>query len=239
MVLLWSDVWNGNFLINKFPRLYSFTKNKNISVAQYISNQDIQRNFHIPLSRQALPRPRPKSNNSWGATTATGERCLVLHLGSNKYIPSRFYSLSYQSITPPLPFTWIWNMRVSKKIKIFIWLLFRDRRNLRNLLRRKNYKIDGDDYNCVLCNPSSASTHTTYSSFVPSVCNAGCSFVSFGPFTLFLWHHTTQQGKDQCHHKFFMEVFSIAAWKIWKQCNSKNLQTLGGSFPFRSETTDV
>jgi hypothetical protein len=51
---------------------------------------------------------------------------------------------------PPPPFKWIWKSKVSKKIKIFIWLLFRDRINSRNLLKRKNYKIEGEDYNCVV-----------------------------------------------------------------------------------------
>jgi hypothetical protein len=30
-VLFWSDVWNGRRLQQKFPRLFSFAKNKNIS----------------------------------------------------------------------------------------------------------------------------------------------------------------------------------------------------------------
>jgi hypothetical protein len=51
---------------------------------------------------------------------------------------------------PPPPFKWIWKSKVSKKIKIFIWLLFRDRINSRNLLKRKNYKIEGEDYNCAV-----------------------------------------------------------------------------------------
>jgi hypothetical protein len=59
--------------------------------------------------------------------------------------------LSFSAIQAPALFKWIWKSKVSKKIKIFIWLLFRDRINSRNLLKRKNYKIEGDDYNYVLC----------------------------------------------------------------------------------------
>jgi hypothetical protein len=72
--------------------------------------------------------------------------------GSAKYTSSKFYTLSFATIQAPTPFKWIWQSKVSKKIKIFIWLLCRDRINSRNLLRRKNYKIEGDDYSCVLCN---------------------------------------------------------------------------------------
>jgi hypothetical protein len=35
IVLFWSDLWNGNILESKFPRLYSFARNKNISVANF------------------------------------------------------------------------------------------------------------------------------------------------------------------------------------------------------------
>lgn len=52
-VLLWEDVWNGHYLSNELPRLFSFARNRKISVAQYLINPDIQHNFHIPLSHQA------------------------------------------------------------------------------------------------------------------------------------------------------------------------------------------
>jgi hypothetical protein len=48
-VLLWSDVWNDHLLQNKFPRLFS-TMNKNISVAQFLLNSQIEEQFHLPLS---------------------------------------------------------------------------------------------------------------------------------------------------------------------------------------------
>jgi hypothetical protein len=52
-VMFWSDVWN-DLLQNRFPRLYSFAKNKQISVAQFLLNNSIQEQFHLPLSVQAF-----------------------------------------------------------------------------------------------------------------------------------------------------------------------------------------
>jgi hypothetical protein len=49
--------------------------------------------------------------------------------GSKKYTSSKFYSLNFKSIEAPTPFKWIWNTNVTKKLKIFIWLVFRDRLN--------------------------------------------------------------------------------------------------------------
>jgi hypothetical protein len=49
-VLFWSDAWNDLLLERKFPRLYSYAKNKNISVARFILNNRIEDQFHLPLS---------------------------------------------------------------------------------------------------------------------------------------------------------------------------------------------
>jgi hypothetical protein len=54
--------------------------------------------------------------------------------GSTKYTSSKFYSLNFASIVAPTPFKWIWESKVSKKIKIFIRLLFRDRTNSKSIL---------------------------------------------------------------------------------------------------------
>jgi hypothetical protein len=35
-VMFWSDLWNGNLFQQKFPRLYSYLRNKNISVATFL-----------------------------------------------------------------------------------------------------------------------------------------------------------------------------------------------------------
>ena len=51
-VLFWSDVWN-NLLQDKFPRLYSYAKNKKISVAKFLTSNTLDSQFHLPLSEQA------------------------------------------------------------------------------------------------------------------------------------------------------------------------------------------
>jgi hypothetical protein len=53
-VLLCGDVWNGHHLMSELPRIFSFARNKNISVTEYCSNQTVQQNFYTPC----LNRPR-------------------------------------------------------------------------------------------------------------------------------------------------------------------------------------
>jgi hypothetical protein len=52
--MFWMDVWNKHLLQTKFLRLFSFAKNKTISVAQFLTNNTLEQQFHLPLSVQAF-----------------------------------------------------------------------------------------------------------------------------------------------------------------------------------------
>jgi hypothetical protein len=53
-VLIWQDIWNNCILQQAFPRLFSYAKNKSILAANFLTNNNIQDQFHIPLSIQAF-----------------------------------------------------------------------------------------------------------------------------------------------------------------------------------------
>uniref|UniRef100_A0A0A9U841 Uncharacterized protein n=1 Tax=Arundo donax TaxID=35708 RepID=A0A0A9U841_ARUDO len=53
-ILLWQDVCNGSYLKEELPRLFSFVRNDNISLQQFLHNPTPHDNFHVPLSMQAL-----------------------------------------------------------------------------------------------------------------------------------------------------------------------------------------
>jgi hypothetical protein len=53
-VLIWQDIWNNCILQQTFPRLFSYAKNKSILAANFLTNNNIQDQFHIPLSIQAF-----------------------------------------------------------------------------------------------------------------------------------------------------------------------------------------
>nr|TKW31918.1 hypothetical protein SEVIR_2G137700v2 [Setaria viridis] len=81
--------------------------------------------------------------------------------------------------------------------------------------RRRNYKIDGDNYNCVLCNLNLE--ETTYHLFYEC------------PFSSRCWNFVA---KMKCQHQFFMEIFIISAWEIWKQRNAQTFRGTQGSFRY-------
>jgi hypothetical protein len=129
------------------------TRNKKISIAQYMRNPDIHHNFHTPISQHAVQELQQLNQIITQVQQNQQDKDVWGYIwGNMKYTSSKFYTLNFKSIEAATPFKWIWKSKVTKKLKIFIWLVFRDIINSKNLLKRKNYKIEGVDYNCVLCN---------------------------------------------------------------------------------------
>jgi hypothetical protein len=46
--------------------------------------------------------------------------------GNEYFSSSKFYKLTFRSIQPLAPFIWIWQSKVWKKAKVFVWLVFWD-----------------------------------------------------------------------------------------------------------------
>ena len=100
---------------------------------------------------------------------------------------------------------------------MFLWLLLPDRLNTRNMLHRRHYKIDNDDYSRLLChNPSEE-------------CLAHLFFKC--PFSVQCWNALGIVWPDSgcslhmAHvAPMFMDVFVVAAWGIWKEQNQKLFQ---------------
>lgn len=51
--LLWDDLWNGKVRKLISPELHSFAKNKAISLAKALHNENLLELFHLPLSVEA------------------------------------------------------------------------------------------------------------------------------------------------------------------------------------------
>lgn len=52
-VLFWKDNWNNQLLENEFPVLFSYGKEEDISLHNFMESE-LQHNFHLPLSNQAM-----------------------------------------------------------------------------------------------------------------------------------------------------------------------------------------
>ena len=139
--------------------------------------------------------------------------------GSNIYSSQKFYAFSYRNMTTSPSFTWLWKSKCIPRIKFFGWLLFVDRLNTRNMLRRRHYHLD-NGYNCVMCSLGIEE-------------DINHLFFDY-PFAQTCWqtlhihwgndhdvHAKIILGKINNAHLFFMEIFLIATWEIWKLRNDK------------------
>jgi len=143
-VLFWSDLWNDNVMQNNFPRLFTFAKNKKISVLQFLSNNNLESQFHLPLSEQAYQEYQTMQDYIQTIQVQQDTKDSWHYIwGSSSYTSSKFYNFPYKNVQPPAPFLWIWDSKCYNKLKVFSWLMIMDRLNTRNLLKRKKTQVGG------------------------------------------------------------------------------------------------
>jgi hypothetical protein len=112
--------------VTTFPCLYSFAKNKEISVQSFLNNMSMEDTFHTPLFLQAAQEYDIFSEiiDQMMASREEMDRW-IYPWGNSKFSSSKFYNLSFASIEPPPPFLWIWQSKVCIKIKICLACLQR------------------------------------------------------------------------------------------------------------------
>lgn len=99
--------------------------------------------------------------------------------------------------------------------RFFAWLLLNDRLNTRNMLRRRNKFLD-EWYNCALC---SDGVEETFEHLFFYCSRAIGRWFSIG----LSWsdhvdiHQKIYEAKQEFAYPFFMEIFLIGAWCIWKE----------------------
>jgi len=144
------DNWANHILAVQAPELFSFAKNKMISVQKAFNHDDFSDLFQLPLSQAAFlqlhgiqqlidDRPLSDNNDKWNYIW-----------GSNIFASAKVYKLliGHQEIHPV--FKWLWKSRCQPKHRVFFWPLINDRLSTRNILRRRHMQLDS--YNCDLCN---------------------------------------------------------------------------------------
>jgi hypothetical protein len=116
-VLFWSDIWNDHLLQHKFPTLYSYAKNKDISVAQFLSQNNIADHFHLPMSVQAFQEYQQLQGTIQQLQISEENKDVWEYIwGGQQYTTSEFYNLASKHIQQPKAFIWIWDSRCSNKL---------------------------------------------------------------------------------------------------------------------------
>ena len=138
---LWEDNWSDIPAKLKFPEIFSFTKNKIISVSKAKDQIQFSQLFHLPLSDLAHSQMINLANildstqltdecDSWGYVW-----------GSNIFAATKAYKKLIGQHSVHLAFRWLWKTFCQPKHKVFFWLLLRDRLSTRNILKRKKHAL--------------------------------------------------------------------------------------------------
>jgi hypothetical protein len=151
--LFWLDSWklkdSSICLKDRFPRLFSFVLNDSLSASQVYEMEDISSIFFLPLSVQAhgelnelqvlmADNPLSEQNDVWS------------YIWGEKYYAAKFYEYIHSHIQVPKVYHWLWKSSCVMSVKMFAWLLLRDRLNTKDLIHRRHWNVT-DEYHCVLC----------------------------------------------------------------------------------------
>jgi hypothetical protein len=217
-VLFWKDFWvNGELLCDKYPRLFSYCLNEDISVATFASSQDAAGIFALPLSVEAYQEFQEVSVLMNSTEIIDEQNDVRSFVWGDKYTPSKFYNFLFAQVPQDAALNAIWASKAMPKLKVFLWTLMLDRLNTRDIMLRKNWNLDSGP-NCCLCHVSQLETrdHLFFQCEFAATCwdSIGILWSATDDFTArFITARNTFPGP--C----FLEIMACACWNIWKVRN--------------------
>jgi hypothetical protein len=136
----------------RFPELFSFVRNQQLSVQSVHQSEIFLDLFHLPLFNEAFAQFQELSAIIVHVDLQEGNDVWSYIWGSTQFASNYAYShLAGTRQVHPV-YSWLWSSSYQPKRKLFFWLLLKDRLSTREQLRRKNMVLD--EYSCVLCRHS-------------------------------------------------------------------------------------
>ena len=228
-VLFWKDKWKNEVFQDRFPSAFSFATDPDMSVRQLLSSDRLSEVFHIPLSHEARQEVTDLQADTMGVSITEDKDSWSCVWGRGVFCSTQYYAYCFSQVQVDDVFKWIWESKCTMQWKVFLWLLLSERLNTRNMLKRRHYRIQNDDYTCLLCcnPPEEDITHLFFT----------C------PFSQRCWDALgIQWPNDPCRLRklhgakarwarpMFLKFFVVAAWGIWKERNDKHFHGIQPSF---------
>jgi hypothetical protein len=218
--LFWRHKWLSNITSEEFLRAFSYTKNEDISVRDILTSNQLSLNFSLPLSPQALDEIRVLQGLAAHIDFSNDTHdTWTYEWGAANYTLSAYYNFCFRECTTHVSFLWVWKSKCTSKFKSFWWLVLVDQLNTRNMLRRRNYKINSS-YNCLMCPspPEETIEHMIFHCDFSRSCWNKLQMV-------WLQHgnrlEIIEQGRATWKNPLYMEITIVASWSIWKERNNK------------------
>jgi hypothetical protein len=121
-ILLWYDKWADTMLRESLPQLYSFAKNKDITLQQvkHLNLDELYEKFQLPLSLVTLEQINNLhiAINSFMDSNTTHDKWILTGGGDN-FSTKKVYATLVKAPPTPKPFKWIWKSPCLPKHKFF------------------------------------------------------------------------------------------------------------------------
>jgi len=213
-VLLWKGNWAGEILIDLFPNIAMFVKHPDISVKEVCEAESLDNLFHIPISQAAAVELEDLRTLAHSFELSEDTDMRIFCWGSSMYSAAKLYKLAFLTMQTPADFRFIWKSKVTPRVKFFAWLILLDRLNTKNMLARRNFNVQPNSL-CVLCDDGMEETidHLFFQCRFAKQCwdKLGVSWVTEDDLS-----KRIERSRQMAGLPFFMEIFLIAAWELWK-----------------------
>jgi hypothetical protein len=214
-ILFWQDQWDGQDLQSRWPELFSYCTNKNISLHSILTSQLLTQHFHMPVSEIAFLQFQQISDQlqNW---VQIDEQDKWNYRWGNNFSSSKAYKTLMGHNQIHNIYKWLWKGLCQPKHKIFFWLLISDRLSTRNILRRKQMHLPS--YNCVLCLNGHEETRSHL--FLQ------CSFAKECWQLIHIdipsdsdFPEIAELLREQIQSRFFIAAIILMCWAIWTSRN--------------------
>jgi hypothetical protein len=196
--------------------LHSFSLNDDISVADFVDEQDLGVHFQLPLSIEAHTKLLQVHHiiNDDTVDRHTSDKW-EFAWGKSMYKSKDYYNFCFKDVVVPDYLQRIWKSKCIMKHKVFAWLMLVDRINTRDMLRRRRNMDIGSVFSCMLCDTGLDETrnHLFFCCPFSSSCWSEiginwCTDMHLGPMVA--------DGKQSWARPFFTEILILGSWNIWK-----------------------
>jgi len=227
-IIFWKDVWAGESLEDMFPNIAHFVTDSDLSVKNVSEATSLSELFNIPISQAVAAELNDLRNlvQNFVLTEENDQR--IFCWGNSRFAASKLYKMAFLSSPVPASFKLIWKSKVTPRIKFFAWLILLDRLNTKSMLARRNFNVQPNCH-CVLCTEGIEESieHLFFScEFARKVWDKlGISWTAEIDIHYKIIHTRRQNGIP-----FFMEIFLIAAWELWKIRNRQVFDGVHAAF---------
>lgn len=138
----------------KYPRLhFPITRTRMLQLSNFCWTSTLKFSFIFLSQLKRLRNIRAYSRILIFFRLLRKGVILGIIFGAKGFIPRWNFTCinnQFEASTVAQPFKLIWESKCVMKLKVFAWLLFTDRLNTKDMLRRTHYNVVNNDFDCVL-----------------------------------------------------------------------------------------